>query len=316
MSARVGIVVLNWNGGAQTVAAVESARTQLDREHFIVVVDNCSAQAERHALRRRYDGEERIRLCFLAHNRGYTGGMNAGIDAALADGADMVLLLTQDAALTPGALATMRAAALADARVGIVGPKVVDAQCTSRTLSIGERVHVACLCLPRTLLRYRGARLGAYEVGGVLGCVMLLTRPCIEAIGTFDEELFMYYEEVDLCLRARKAGFKVVCAPQACVLHDGLRGYLAGFAPYSAELKARNLLHLMRRWASPAQWLVLLPSYGLLLAGSMILYGARGRFEVIGGLLRGVAAGVRGRGGLPGSWAAEPAVVADQRSRS
>jgi GT2 family glycosyltransferase len=310
MSGTVGIVVLNWNGGAHTINCVEAARAQAYRETFVVLVDSDSEDPERDDLRRRYGDDPNVQLCLLDSNRGYTGGMNVGIAMALARGADMTLLLTHDAVLAPGALSAMVDAVAADPSIGIVGPRVMDAQRAGQVLSIGERIYVALLCTPRTLLRYRRPRAAAYAVGGVIGCVMLVTRQCIERIGMFDEDLFMYYEEVDFCLRARTAGFKVACAPQAVVTHDGMRGYLAGLGSSSAELKARNLLRLMRRWARPVDWSLLVPTYGLLLASSAILYALRGRFDVIAGLARGTAAGVRGRVGMPRAMAAAAGRIA------
>jgi len=294
---RVAVVVLNWNGGAQTEACLESIRAQGDQDTFIVLVDNHSAAPERDALRRRYGSAPNVQLCLLEDNRGYAGGNNVGIAAALAGGADLVLILTQDATLAAGALRTMVDTALADGRIGIVGPKIVDVRDPRRVLSVGERVHVGLLCIPRTILRHRRTRLPSFEVGGVLGCAMLVTRRCLETAGVFDEELFAYYEEVDLCLRVRRHGFMIVCAPQAVVAHDGLRGFLAGFTALSAELKARNLPRVMRRWASPSDWLLLAPTYVLLLASSLVLYGLRGRMDVVGALLRGTVAGLRRRGG-------------------
>jgi len=297
MKLRVGIVVLHWNGGAHTVTCIDSVRAQTYPERFVVLVDNHSMPAEREHLLRRYGGDPMIHLCLLDENRGYAGGNNVGIAAALARGADVVLILTQDAALAPGALAALVDTVAANPRVGIVGPKVIDAQPPQRTLSLGERVHVSLLCVPRTLLRHRRVRFPWYEVTGVLGCAMLLTRRCLEAIGGFDEQFFAYYEEVDLCLRARRQGFVIACAPRAVVVHDGMRGFLAGFTELSAELKARNLLRLMRRWATAADWLLLAPSCAVLFAGSIALYGARGRLDIVRALLRGIAAGLRQRGG-------------------
>jgi GT2 family glycosyltransferase len=291
----LGIVVLNWNGGARTIACVESVRAQAYPEKFIVLVDNASAAPERDVLRDRYGDDSNVQLCFLDSNRGYTGGMNAGIAQALAGGADMVVLLTQDAALRPGALLAMVAVAAADARIGVVGPMIVDSRPPHRILSVGERVRVPLLCVPRTLLRYRHPRFPWYQVSGVMGCALLLTRRCFETVGGFDEELFMYYEETDLCLRARALGFMIACAPHAVVIHDGLRGFRAGFTAESAELKARNLLRLMRRWARTMDWLVLIPTCCLLFAGSMSLYTLRGRGDIVRALARGIVAGVRRR---------------------
>jgi len=300
MSTTVGIVVLNWNGGAQTIACLESLRAQDYRERFIVLVDNQSRPEERAELLRRYSDGAEVQCCWLDENRGYAGGCNAGVALALSRHADLVAVVTQDVTFADGALATLVAAA-DDPRVGIVGPKVVDMTDPQRVLSVGERIHVPLLCVPRTWLRYRRARQAPYQVGGVLGCAMLLTRRCLETVGGFDEALFAYYEEVDYCLRARRHGFLIDCAPQAVVRHDGMRGFAGGFSTLSAELKARNLIRLMRYWARPADYLLLAPTYALLLAGSMLLYAARRRFDVLAALLRGTMQGLQGRGGLPES---------------
>jgi len=302
MNATVGLVVLNWNGGAQTVACLESLRAQDYPKKFIVLVDNQSRADERAGLLQRYGEDPNVQCCFLDSNRGYAGGNNVGIAVALARQADFVVVVTQDVTFAGGALAALVAAAGAPG-VGIVGPKVVDVHDSERVLSLGERVRVPLLCVPRTWLRYRRARPAPYPVGGVLGCVMLLTRPCLAAIGDFDEALFAYYEEVDLCLRARQQGFQIVCAPRAVVTHDGMRGFAAGFTAMSAELKARNLIRLMRRWARPADWFLLVPTYALLLAASMGLYACRGRWDILAGLWRGITAGLQGRGGPPAALA-------------
>ena len=295
---KAGIVVLSWNGGEQTLACIDSVRTQEYADKFLVLVDNNSQPEQRQLLRRRYAADPEVHCCFLDENRGYAGGNNAGIAVALAAGAEVVVIVTQDVTLASGALAAMVAAA-SEAGVGIVGPAVVDASDARRVLSLGERIGIPWLCVPRTLLRYRRARREPYDVGGVLGCVMLLTRRCVESTGGFDEGFFAYYEEVDLCLRARAHGFRIVCAPQALAAHDGMRGFLGGFTALSAELKARNLVRLMRRWAGPADWLLLAPTYCLLIAASTALYALRARFSVIAALARGTLAGFRGQSGAP-----------------
>ncbi len=300
MSATVGIVVLNWNGGPQAVACVESLRAQDYRDRFIVLVDNQSQADERARLLQRYGAGADVQCCFLDANRGYAGGINAGLAVALARDPDFVAVATHDVTFASDALGAM-VAATADSRVGIVGPKVIDLRDPSRVLSVGERVRVALLCVPRTWLRFRRQRRAPYAVGGVLGCALLLTRRCLQAVGGFDEAFFAYYEEVDLCLRARQEGFGIVCAPQAVVAHDGMRGFGGGFTAVSAELKARNLIRLIRRWAGPADYLLLAPTYVLLLAASMAAYACRGRSDVVAALLRGTAAGLQGRVGVPDS---------------
>ena len=87
-------------------------------------------------------------------------------------------------------------------------------------------------------------------------------------------------------------------------MHDGMRGFAAGFTALSAELKARNLIRLLRRWARPLDYLLLAPTYVLLMACSVALYAGRRRGDVVAALLRGAGAGLRDRGGVPESLAA------------
>ncbi|MCK6555914.1 glycosyltransferase family 2 protein [Candidatus Binatia bacterium] len=298
MSATVGIVVLNWNGDRETTACIASLRAQHYRESFIVLVDNDSNPDVRARLDRAFGDAHDVECCWLDTNRGYAGGMNAGLAVACRRGADLLVVITQDVVFAPGALAALVAGA-ADTGAGIVGPRVLDARRAGHVLSIGERVSVPLLCVPRTLLRYRVPRSRPYAVGGVMGCAMLLTRRCVDAVGGFDPEFFAYYEEVDLCLRARRHGFGIACAPEAVVTHDGMRGFAAGFTAVSAELKARNLIRLIRRWARPADYLILLPTYALLLGGSAALYAARRRTDVLSALWHGMIAGLQGKSGPP-----------------
>ncbi|HVM96411.1 MAG TPA: glycosyltransferase family 2 protein [Candidatus Acidoferrales bacterium] len=296
MNPRVGIVILNWNGGERTRTCVESALAQTHLNRFVIVVDNASSQREQEDLRTSYAGHPLVQLLSLDRNYGYAGGNNAGISLALRQHADMVLIATQDTRLYPDALARLVQTAVENPRVGVVGPLVVDTR-SQRVLSCGERYSTPLLCVPRTLLRHRQTYHPCYPVGGILGCAMLLTRELIETVGCFDEGLFAYYEEVDLCLRARRQSFAVACNPQAVVVHDGLRGFGSGMTPLSAELKTRNLLRLMRRYARRRDWLLLAPSCALLLLGSSALYGLRGRVDIVAALLRGFSAGVSGNKG-------------------
>jgi GT2 family glycosyltransferase len=296
MSAAVGIVVLSWNGGAHTVACIESRLAQTYDNRFLIVVDNASAAAERDALRARYGNHPAIELCLRDENLGYAGGNNLGIRRAAERGADLFLIATQDTELAPDALARLVDAAQQHPGVGILGPCVVDAT-SGAELSRGERISIPLLCVPRTLLRYRTETTTPYLVSGLLGCTLLLSRSCFEKTGGFDDSLFAYYEEVDLCLRARQAGFELLCVPQAVATHDGMRGFLAGFTPLSAELKVRNLVRLMRRHARAWDWPLLLPSFAGLWLGSVLLYAARRRGDIVAAMTRGLAAGLLGEGG-------------------
>ena len=282
-------VIVAWNGGESLDQCIASLRTETGLD--ILVVDNGSGPLERARLAREYAGNPDVRLLQLEENRGFAEGANIGIREVLRGGASEVLLATQDVAVEPGAVEALAAALKAAPEAGIAGPLVFDSERGGTVLSRGERFALPFICLPRTWLRPRRPRSQAYDVSGVMGCLMLLTGACLESTGGFDARFFAYYEEVDLCIRARRAGFRVLCVPAAVAHHRGMRGFRSGFTPLSAELKARNLVLLMRKLGRPRDWLPFLPTYAALLLSSGLLYAMRGRLDIAAALFRGAREG-------------------------
>jgi GT2 family glycosyltransferase len=126
-----------------------------------------------------------------------------------------------------------------------------------------------------------------------MGCALLVSRTCFEAVGGFSEQIQVYYEDVDFCLAARAAGQRVWIEPRAVVEHDGMRGFAHGLTPWAALLKARNPWLVMRRHRARLAWVAFLPTYATLIAASALGYLARGRRDVARALLRGAASGAR-----------------------
>ena len=126
-----------------------------------------------------------------------------------------------------------------------------------------------------------------------MGCAMLVTRACFEAVGGFAEEIQVYYEDVDFCLGARARGFGAIVVPSAIVYHDGLRGFAGGLTAWAAFLKARNPWIVLRRHGGPASWPGFTLTYGAMVAASAALHALRGEREIVRALGQGVVAGLR-----------------------
>jgi GT2 family glycosyltransferase len=294
----VAAVVVTWEGGDVTRRCVQSLLAQVPPLDAIVVVDNASGASERERLRAAWTDEPRVELVLLDDNRQFAGGLNAGAARAVTRGAGRLLFLNNDTVLAPDVARRLGEALDATPGGGIAGPRVVDARDASHVLSAGERHDLATLCLPRTWLRPRGPLDRPHRVTGVMGCALLVTRACFDAVGGFSTELQVYYEDVDFCLAARRAGFAIVVEPRAIVAHDGLRGFASGLTPWAAFLKARNPWLLVRRRGSWAVWPLFVPSYAAMVAASAVGYLVRGRLDVVRALVRGASAGVRaGLGG-------------------
>jgi len=294
---RTAAVVVSWEGGATTDRCVASLLAQDRPPAEVVLVDNASGAAERARLAGAYGERTGVRLLLLDENRQYAGGLNAGAAAALAGGAGRLLFLNNDTVLAPAALGLLEAALDADPRQGIAGPRVFDLREPTRLLSAGERHVVPLLCLPRSLLRYRRRAPEPFPARGVMGCALLVSRACFEAVGGFAAELGVYYEDVDFCLAARARGFGAVVVPRAVVYHDGLRGFAAGLTPWAAFLKARNPWLVVRRHGGALAWLPFVPTYVAMVASSAALYALRGEPGVSRALGRGALAGLAAAAG-------------------
>lgn len=245
---KVVAVVVHWQDLADTRGCVESLASE---PVSVLVVDNGSREPVGDTL------GAAVRVLREPENRGYAGGANVGIRAALAADADVVLLLNNDARVRPGATGAASAVLESDARIAVVGPKVLAREDPARLwLAWGE------VTWRQSLVALRGAGTPdgpAFAVGRdvpwVAGCAMWLRRAALEEVGLLDETFFAYHEEVDWCTRAVRAGWRVVYAPAAVVTHTG-RGSAGGRAAVRIRkyFAARNTILFARKHASPAEW--------------------------------------------------------------
>jgi len=161
-----------------------------------------------------------MRLIRNAANLGYTGGNNVAMRAAVADGFDRVFLLNSDARLPPGTLARLMAAMDADPGLGILSPVIVH-EGTGEVEFAGATVDVARAAYETVVDPAAGRALLAARPGQfvVNGTAMLIASAVLERIGCFDDGLFAYWEDTDLCLRAQLAGYRAAVAFDSVALH-------------------------------------------------------------------------------------------------
>jgi GT2 family glycosyltransferase len=158
--------------------------------------------------------DPRTDLVTTDENLGYTGAANRALERSLSEArrSEFVVIAAHDAHVEPGALAALSAAARTDEKIGIVGPIL-----TAPALEAGGWWRGWRAIATKTWDASRAFE----EREWVSGTLMLIRPECIEQIGGFDEALGSYVEDVDLCLRARDAGWKVGIAPEARVAGMG-----------------------------------------------------------------------------------------------
>ena len=208
-------VVLAWNGRRWIGPCLDSLLASDYPGLEILVVDNASTDGTTD-LAARYI--PRVRLIRNRRNLGYAGGNNVGVRAALEGGAEMVALVNQDTRVEPDWLTRIVEVARADPRLGILSPSQWDYEGVAPDPSF---LAVLADADPRTAQAIAAGRAvaGAVEVPTALGAALVLRRSLIERVGLFDPLYFVYFEEADLCRRARRQGFRVAIVPGARVYH-------------------------------------------------------------------------------------------------
>ncbi len=252
-SRKVAVVVLDWNGGEETLACLDSVFSQRDASPEVFLVDNASREPVTAEARARFPTLVVLRN---ERNLGYAGGNNVGLRAARAAGADHVLVLNNDATLEPGALKALLDAARSGDGIAAVGARIRSrADPTRLWMAWGEITYRQSLVRLVGQDAVDGPAYGdRRDVPWVSGCALLLTREGVDAVGLFDEDYFAYHEEVDWCARARARGLRIVYAPAAVVVHGGESSSGGGrYVSRKQYLAARNMVRFVRTHGSLAQ---------------------------------------------------------------
>lgn len=242
------IIVLTWNGWKDTEECLRSLAPVASRGVRIMLVDNGSSDGTPEEAKRSFP---EVELVENGRNLGFPGGNNVGIRVAISRGAEFVILLNNDTVVDKDFARELLIAAGRDPRIGMATSKIyfydrpevlwfaggdVSAWTgRSRHMGFGEVD--------------RGQFDDVREIGRPCGCSLLLTRPFLEEVGLMDEDLFLYGEEIDWALRARKKGYRCVLAPRSKVWHKWASGTGGARSGTYLYYSVRNMLHVLNAHA-------------------------------------------------------------------
>lgn len=294
----ISAVVLNYRTPELTLGCLASLAPAMGQDRRAVVVDNDSRDGsadriERELAARGWGWAEVLRS---PRNGGFAWGMNLGIRHQRAAG---YLLLNSDLELEPGALDALWRALRERPRAGLVGPLTLDEARQPRVSAFRDPTPRREL-LGAASLGLLSAALGGDEVplppGGSarpvdwlsFACV-LLRGSCLEEVGLLDPGYFMYFEDAELCRRARAHGWEAVYAPEAVALHLGGRSGPPALRLAEARSRSRYFATFGGRralWAANLCW-----SAGRLVSRGRELLGRERRYPP--GAWRALWAGAR-----------------------
>ncbi|PQO43905.1 glycosyltransferase family 2 protein [Blastopirellula marina] len=242
----VSIIVVSYNTCEETLACLESVYAQTLQTGFeLIVVDNASTDGSAAAIAERFP---EVRLIASADNLGFAGANNAAAKEATGE---YLLLLNPDTVILDNAIDRVVAFARENPRAGLYGGRTFFGDMTLNANSChGEPTPWSLLCMGLGLsaLFRRSAlldpeSLGSWdrndvrEVDCITGCFLLIRRQIWEQLEGFDLEFFMYGEDTDLCIRARKLGAKCLICPDATLIHYGGR---------SEKIRGDKMIRLFR----------------------------------------------------------------------
>jgi N-acetylglucosaminyl-diphospho-decaprenol L-rhamnosyltransferase len=222
----VAVVIVNYESGPSLASCIEGLREEGPAE--LVVVDNGSTDGSLGDVRTRFP---EVEVLVPGPNLGYGAAANRGIAATESP---WILVCNPDLEIRPGSLAELTAALIDDSGCALVGPLIRDsdgkrypsARRFPNMIDAGGHALLGIFAPDNRFTRsYQQAHLeaagsGPETVDWVSGACFLVRRSAFEAVGGFDESYFMYAEDVDLCWRLGRIGWRVLYLPSAEVTHS------------------------------------------------------------------------------------------------
>ena len=267
-SGTAAVAVLTWRGYELTRACLQSLTTCAGWPLPVLVVDNASGTGEGERLADEFGSP--VSAVVLDRNVGVAGGYNAAMSWARAHDASQVLLLNNDTIVSDPHLVE-RLLAAAGKGIAAVGPLVKRADGSLQSAGgmvdwpTGRALSLGPMDIP--------SGDAPYPVAWVDGSCMLVSLEAAARVGGFADEYFMFWEEVDWCVRARRAGYRCLVEPRTSITHIG--SVTVG-SDAALRRSLRNKILFMRRNAGRADNAsALLTFVALVIPNQMLRQGLR-----------------------------------------
>jgi GT2 family glycosyltransferase len=251
---KVSVVILNWNRKEMVLDCLEHIKKLEYPVCEIIVVDNASTDGSVEALRKEYPD---AKLIVNDKNYGAPEGKNIGLREAVKSNTDYIYMVDNDIVVKSSSLSELIKVGESDPQVGMVGTMMYDYSKQDIILSAGGTIDFT-----QNVSRGRGDKekdTGQFdkieEVDYLWGGAMLVKREVLIKVGFFDPKFVGYwFEDTDLSVRVRKAGFRVVFCPWAKVWHKP-HATVEQFSYRKKYLATKNAIRFMKKHARLQNWI-------------------------------------------------------------
>lgn len=226
----LSIILVSYNTREYTLRALKSLYEETSKTSFeVILVDNDSKDGSLEAVQEHYP---QVQAYQSGENLGFAGGVHYGVDRSTAP---MLLLLNPDTVITDGAVDKLYQFAQQNPKNGIWGGVTLNNDMTVNSQHAWARHSLSTLVFSAFGLSkifsksclFNKANYGCWnrdsvkEVDILSGCFFMTTRDLWNKLGGLDTSFFMYAEEADYCLKAKKLGYQPIVTPEARLIHHG-----------------------------------------------------------------------------------------------
>lgn len=246
MISKVTIIILNWNGMNDTIECLESLKHVNYPNYDILLVDNGSTDGSVECFKAMYPN---IEIIENERNLGFAEGNNIALRLVASRNSDYALLLNNDTVVDCNFLSELIYLAENNKNIGIVGPTVYYYSDIEKIQSAGGKI-----CWNKGSAPHFTNNDKVKDVDYIMGCALLAKAELIRDIGYLNSKYFAYWEEVDWCVRAINAGYRIVHVPTSKIWHKGGASTKKtnGFYEYHMT---RNMFWFMKKHAISKQYM-------------------------------------------------------------
>ena len=253
---RIVAIIVNYKTYKLTIECVNSILKNESRSVDIVIVDNASPNDSYKVLKQTYLSNNRVSVLKAFENRGYSAGLNCGLNFVKSQNYDYFLFANNDLIFENNSIIGLVNTLKANPQAGISGGMIVGSDGKVQ-VSLKERLtFIRHLKNTKPFYYFKFASLknkdNYKEVllfdGMVAGCCFMLSRRCLNVIGEFDENIFLYYEEDAISWKLYKNGLCCVINPHVKILHLGSK--TISDSPETYFARYRSALYVLNKYAN------------------------------------------------------------------
>jgi hypothetical protein len=300
MRKKTAIIIVNWNSFLLTYNCICSLQQMSYHDYDIIVIDNGSADGSGKQLKDHFNN---IILIESPTNLGFAGGNNLCIQYAAANGYEYVLLLNNDTFVKEDLVKVLVAYMDEHLSIGAIQPMIYFNHNRNLLWNGGSYFNswLGRAFVPGYNKPLSPASDNIKEVDWITGCAFFIRLSVLKQAGLFSENLFMYYEDVDLSFRIRQSGYLLFYHPGSCVYHiagmsnktkiKNKEGYINSIVHY---LNLRNRIWLLKKYTQTAHIPTVILFNLCYIIAIMIYFTVRFRFTKLRTVIKAVKDGLKG----------------------